>query len=570
VRGELAEVRAEHLRFSLDEAREFFGGRLGTPLSEQDVHRLLARTEGWAAGLQLAALRLKDRADPSAFIERFTGADWHIVNYLGEEVLTSQPPRVRDFLLLTSVLNRMCAPLCNALTGRPDGAELISEIHRANLFLIPLDDEHRWFRYHHLFAGLLRHELSRTAPEKPSALHQRAAQWYADNGDAAEAIGHAIASGDVPLSRRLVAAHWRQHFNAGQLETVRRWLDALPAELVAVDASLSAARVWVALDTGRLEEVGAALDAAEASGPPDTHLMVLRALHMYKTGDVGGAAGRLQEISPSADDPFIATVHRLVQGISSMWLGDADRARELLAEAARRAEGDGNRLAYIYAEGCLALLAANHGDLDLADSLVLDAESAVGQTLSDSHFVAMFPALAGARLAARRGDWTGAERAAAAAVELGRRGAGRVELAAALLTASAIFRTSPPAAATRDPNGMPAACDEDGRDPGALVGEARGIVRHCPDPGPVVAIWLADEQRAEAVRTRQEGLIEPLTDRELTILRLLPAPTPQRELASALFVTPNTLKTHLRAIYRKLGAESRGDAVIRARERGLI
>jgi LuxR family maltose regulon positive regulatory protein len=155
-------------------------------------------------------------------------------------------------------------------------------------------------------------------------------------------------------------------------------------------------------------------------------------------------------------------------------------------------------------------------------------------------------------------------------VELGRRGAGRVELAAALLTASAIFRTSPPAAATRDPNGMPAACDEDGRDPGALVGEARGIVRHCPDPGPVVATWLADEQRAEAVRTRQEGLIEPLTDRELTILRLLPAPTPQRELASALFVTPNTLKTHLRAIYRKLGAESRGDAVIRARERGLI
>ena len=477
---------------------------------------------------------------------------------------------MRDFLLLTSVLNRMCAPLCNALTGRPDGAELISEIHRANLFLIPLDDEHRWFRYHHLFAGLLRHELSRTAPEKPSALHQRAAQWYADNGDAAEAIGHAIASGDVPLSRRLVAAHWRQHFNAGQLETVRRWLDALPAELVAVDASLSAARVWVALDTGQLEEVGAALDAAEASGPPDTHLMVLRALHMYKTGDVGGAAYRLQEISPSADDPFIATVHRLVQGISSMWLGDADRARELLAEAARRAEGDGNRLAYIYAEGCLALLAVNHGDLDLADSLVLDAESAVGQTLSDSHFVAMFPALAGARLAARRGDWAGAERAAAAAVELGRRGAGRVELAAALLTASAIFRTSPPAAATRDPNGMPAACDEDGRDPGALVGEARGIVRHCPDPGPVVAIWLADEQRAEAVRTRQEGLIEPLTDRELTILRLLPAPTPQRELASALFVTPNTLKTHLRAIYRKLGAESRGDAVIRARERGLI
>src|SRR5436190_17703957 len=302
VRGELGELRAEQLRFSLDEAREFFGNRLGTQLPEQDVHRLVARTEGWAAGLQLAALRLKDRADPSAYIERFTGADWHIVNYLGEEVLTSQPPRVREFLLVTSVLNRMCAPLCDALTGRDDGADLIGEVNRANLFLIPLDDERRWFRYHHLFGGLLRHELAHTAPEQPSALHRRAAQWYADNGDATEAIGHAISSGDVPLSRRLVAAHWRQHFNAGQLETVRRWLDALPAERVAMDASLSAARVWVALDTGRLEEVGAALDAAETSGPPDTQLMVLRALHRYKTGDVADAAHRLQEIALSAGD----------------------------------------------------------------------------------------------------------------------------------------------------------------------------------------------------------------------------------------------------------------------------
>ncbi len=567
VRGDLAELRAEDLRFSIDEAREFVGDRLGTGLPERDVRRLLARTEGWAAGLQLAALRLRDRADPSAFIERFTGADWHIVNYLGEEVLVSQPPRVREFLLVTSVLNRMCAPLCDALTGRADGAELISEIHRANLFLIPLDDERRWFRYHHLFGGLLRHELARTAPEQPSALHKRAAEWYEGNDDAAEAIGHAIASGDDSLSGRLVSAHWRQHFNAGQLETVRRWLDALPAELVAGDASLSAARVWVALDRGRLEEVGAALDAAEASGPPDTHLIVLRALHMYKTGDVGSAAGLLQEISPSADDPFVATVHRLVQGISSMWLGDADRAGELVAEAVRRAEGDGNRLAYIYAEGCLALLAVNRGDFVLADSLVLDAQSAVGQTLSDSHFVAMFPALAGARLGLKRADWAGARRAAAAAVELGRRGAGRVELAAALLTAAAVGTICPPPGT---PGSAAEAPDAVHIDPGAMLGEARGIVRHCADPGPLVTTWLAEEQRAEAMRTRQEGLIEPLTDRELTILRLLPAPSTLRELASELFVAPNTLKTHLRAIYRKLGVESRQEAVIRAHDRGLI
>jgi LuxR family transcriptional regulator, maltose regulon positive regulatory protein len=253
-------------------------------------------------------LRLRDRPDRSDFIERLTGADWHIVNYLGEEVLATQPAEVREFLLATSVLNRMCAPLGDALTGRADGTGLISEIYRANLFLVPLDDEHRWFRYHHLFGGLLRHELARTAPDRPPVLHQRAAQWYADHGDVAEAIGHAIASGDGALSERLVAAHWRQSFNAGQLETVRMWLDALPAEFVSADASLSAARVWVALDTGRLEEVGAALDAAETSVPQDIQLMVLRALQMYKAGDVGGAAARLREISPSADDP--SRLHR--------------------------------------------------------------------------------------------------------------------------------------------------------------------------------------------------------------------------------------------------------------------
>ena len=560
VLGDLAELRAEDLRFSAAEALEFFSDRLGPQLSERDVLRVLARTEGWAAGLELAALQLRGRSDPAAFIQRFTGADWHIVNYLGEEVLASQPPEVREFLLVTSVLNRMCAPLCDALTGRTDGAELISEIYRANLFVIPLDDERRWFRYHHLFGGLLRHELARTSPGRPAVLHQRAAHWYAEHDDATEAIGHAIASGNDVLSSTLVAAHWLRTFNIGQLETVRTWLDALPAELVATDASLAAARVLIALDTGRLEEVSAALDTAEASGPPDTRLMFLRALHMYKTGDMGGAAARLREISPSTDDAFIATVHQLVLGMTSMWLGDTDHAWELLAEAARRAEDDNNHLAYLCAAGYQALLAVNRGDLALADSLVGDAESAVGRTLSDSHFVAMFPALARARLELRHADWAGAWRAATTAVERGRHGGGRVELAAALLTAAAAGRIYPDAATDQ-------AADVH---LGALVGEARGMLRHCADPGPLVTMWLAEEQRAEAARTRQQGLFEPLTDRELTILRMLPTSASLRELAADLFVTLNTLKTHLRAIYRKLGAESREEAVIRAREGGLI
>lgn len=561
VRGELAEIRAEQLQFSVGEAGQFFHGRLGAALAEHDVHKLVTRTEGWAAGLQLAALRLADRADPAALIDRFTGADRHIVDYLCDEVLDMQPPRIREFLLATSVLDRLCAPLCDALTGRADGEELIGEVHRANLFLIPLDDERRWFRYHHLFGELLRHELAAAAAERPALLHKRAAGWYARHGDAAEAVRHALASGDFTLTQQLIAAHWRQHLNAGHLETVRMWLDALPPELVASDASLSAARVWAALDTGRLEEAGAALDAAEISGEPDDHLVVLRALHRYKSGDVAGAARRLGEISVSADDQFVVTEHRLVLGVSLLWLGDFGRAREMLAEAARRAEADSNSLAYIYAQGCRALLAENRGDLPLAESLVRDSESAIAHRLGDVHFVVMFPRVARARAAAARGDWAGAQEAAASAVELGRRGAGRVELAAALLTAASVSQPARPGFLTAD--------SADGGT-AALVSEARGIVRHCPDPGPLIGSWLAVAERAQAAASRRDGMAAPLTDRELAILRMLPGPTPQRELASALFVTPNTLKTHLRAIYRKLGAESRSEAVIRGRERGLL
>jgi hypothetical protein len=234
------------------------------------------------------------------------------------------------------------------------------------------------------------------------------------------------------------------------------WLDALPAELVATSASLSAARVWVALDTGRLEEVGAALDAAEISVPPDTQLMVLRALQLYKAGDVGGAAAR--------------------------------------------AEDDGNRLAYIYAEGCRALLAVNRGDLVLADSLGVAAESAVGQALSDSHFVAMFPALARAWLGIERADWTGARQAAGLAVELGRRGAGRVELAAALLTAAKASRIGPDA-------------HDRGVDPGALMGEARDQAAGAAAVGPLRDLGPALDRVGPMPYTAFQAILDPFAPR---------------------------------------------------------
>ena len=168
VGGAMVEIRTDQLHFTVPEATELLNDRLGLALAGPDVTLLVSRTEGWAAGLQLAAMRLDDRTDRSAFISRFSGADRHVVDYLGEEVLANQPPDMLDFLLWTSVLGRLCGPLCAAVTGRPDSAELLEAGYRANLFLIPLDAERHWFRYHQLFRDILRIELARTAPAEPA------------------------------------------------------------------------------------------------------------------------------------------------------------------------------------------------------------------------------------------------------------------------------------------------------------------------------------------------------------------------------------------------------------------
>jgi LuxR family maltose regulon positive regulatory protein len=568
VRGQLVEMRAEHLGFTADEAEELLNDRLGLGLARADVERLVTRTEGWAAALQLAALRLREHADPAAFVAAFSGADRHLVDYLGDEVLAAQPPQVRRFLLRTSVLDRFSAPLCDAVTGGTDGVQRLADVMRANLFLIRLDDEDRWFRYHHLFGGLLRHELERTDPDAVPDLRRRAARWHAAGGDLAEAVGYALAAGDVPLSAELIAAGWRRQFNAGQWATVQAWLRALPADVVRADPALSQAQVWLALDNGRLDEAAAVLDAAQSAAPGDVQLRLLAALRTYKSGDLGGAAAALAALDlDGTTDPFVVTVHRLLCGLVALWSGAGDEADAALAAAARLAAADGNRLAEIYAVGCRALVAVNRDDLDGAGRLIDQAELAVRESLADAHFIAGFPLLARARLELRRGDLVGAGQAASGALELARRGAGRGEVAAALLTAALVERH------TVERHTAEQHTAEHAAQAGSWAVQARAVLQECPDPGPVLESWLAGEQRAALYQREPRPAAEAvaaLTERELAILRLLPGSATQRQLAATLFVTPNTLKTHLRAVYRKLGVESRADAVLRGREAGLL
>ena len=269
-RGQLAELRAADLRFSQDEADALLREAIGPHLSKADVAALTTRTEGWAAGLQLAALSLGGHADVAGFVATFSGSHRYVLDYLTEEVLELQTESVRVFLLETSVLNRLSGELCDAVTGRTGGQAMLEALERANLFLVPLDEVRGWWRYHQLFADLLRARLQRQDPERAVQLHRNAAAWHDKHGLADEAVRHALDAGDLTWAARLMERHIDALHMRSEGETLQRWRSALPADLVASRPRLLLADGRMALLTGRLDTVEASADAAErawASAP---------------------------------------------------------------------------------------------------------------------------------------------------------------------------------------------------------------------------------------------------------------------------------------------------------------
>ena len=231
-RGELTELRAADLRFTPDEAAAFLNEVMGLDLSAADVAALETRTEGWIAGLQLAALSMQEREDVSGFIKAFAGDDRYIVDYLVEEVLQRQTERVRSFLLQTSILDRLSGPLCDAVTGREDGKGTLEALERGNLFVVPLDDKRQWYRYHHLFADVLRAHSMEGQPDRLSALRRRAAAWFEERGMATEAIEQARAASDHETVARLLAANFEELLRIGHYSSISSWSASLPEEMV--------------------------------------------------------------------------------------------------------------------------------------------------------------------------------------------------------------------------------------------------------------------------------------------------------------------------------------------------
>jgi LuxR family transcriptional regulator, maltose regulon positive regulatory protein len=549
-RDEIVEVGALQLRFSDVEAAAYLTG-LGLGLEAAQIADIQQRTEGWAAGLQLAGLSLRGRPERDDLLEALAGDSRQIRDYLVAEVLEHADPQLRRFLLHTAVLDRMSAGLCDAVTGSGGSATRLAELERRNLFVVALDRRRRWYRYHHLFAEFLREQLAAEEPGATAVLHARASEWLAAEGQVAEAIEHAIAAGDEGRTADLVAAHWLTFFNDGWLATVSRWLDALPRDVVAADRRLWLARAWTALDHGQLEEVEPWLaTASEREGWTE----VLRALHRFKTGDVGAAA-RAAIAEEDGADVFRRTVARCVIGVTAYWRARYADARAALAEAARLAAADRNALAHQYAVGYLALDAAEHEGAAAALALMAQREPEVQrEPQADEHFTAMMGHLARGRAHELEGLLREAEVELARAAELSRRGAGLVEQAAAALAHARVLAALGRRASARE-----------------RMAQARELLSRCADAGTLGrAVAEAEHAPGLAAPRAPAAAGEALSERELGVLRLLHSELSLREIGAELYLSHNTIKTHARNIYLKLGAAGRDEAVARARERGLL
>jgi LuxR family transcriptional regulator, maltose regulon positive regulatory protein len=379
-RGQLTELRAADLRFTPEEAAALLRQVAAAPgaarpdarLPDAVAAALAARTEGWAAGLQLAGLSLRGQDDVDGFVDAFTGSHRYVLDYLAEEVLERQPGGIREFLLETSVLERLSAELCDAVTGRSGSQALLEQIERAGLFTVPLDEVRGWWRYHHLFADLLRARLQAEQPGGVLQLHRNAAAWYDGHDMADDAIRHAVAAGEMAWAARLIEQHFDELFYLrGEGATVQRWLSALPADLVQTRPRLLLAQALLASYDGRMETVEPLLDAAEQA-------YVGAAEELFEP-TVGRAGSMLVNV------PALIAIRR---GFLAQLRGDAEETAAFASRALAESK-EGEWLLSSTARGYLAMAARLRGRLVEAErafaSSIAGGQEAGQPTLTGWH-----------------------------------------------------------------------------------------------------------------------------------------------------------------------------------------
>jgi len=382
--NQLTEIRARDLRLSTADAERFLCEVIGLSLSPADVRALEAKTEGWIVGLQLAGLSIRDRADPSEFIAHLSGSHRYILSYLTEEVLARQSQEIQDFLLQTAILDRLSADLCDAVTGRLDSRAVLEQLHRANLFLIALDDEGQWYRYHRLFADLLRNAQHRLPDEKRIDLHRRASQWYADAGGEegaflGEAMHHALAAQDYALAVDLLEKHASQRIMRGYAKTVHGWVQAIPAAWASQSPRTDLAFAWMHLlrgaydqaipYLGRLEGFFIASRAGEGIVQAlEAEWLVLRSLLLDMQGQVAEALAlttHALDLAPQQDSR-VRSLAYFAQATAYVAMDEYELAVDAYRMAIEHGRAADNLVAEMMSTSGLAQLAFEHGQLHLA------------------------------------------------------------------------------------------------------------------------------------------------------------------------------------------------------------
>jgi LuxR family transcriptional regulator, maltose regulon positive regulatory protein len=560
--GELFELRAADLAFTEAETTELFGGAFGLDLGPDSIATLQARTEGWPAGIYLAFLSIRGVSDPEAALVEFGGSSRHVVDYLTEVVLDSETDEHRSFLLETSILERMCVPLCDSVTGTRDSARVLDEIERANLFLVPLDDRREWFRYHHLFAELLRDELRRRQGDTVPVLHHRACAWFESAGDVDEAIHHAIAGGDLETAATLVTTHWLAYLNSGRLATLAGWLEAFPRDVVRADARLSLVEAWVLSIVGDADEARQALAVAQeatfdgelpdGSGTVEEGVTLLRSTWAWSNVGAMLAAARSAYLTESRRESLWQPLAAVNLGWALVLSGETNEAVPPLEHAVALAPRHEWWIAAADARCLLAKTALAAGELAEAERWISEAvDLARKHGFAGLPHVGYYHVVMGALLA-RRGEFGPADDAIRLGLEQMRGQTDSLLIADGLLEGALVHRALGARTQAR-----------------AMLAEASAAIENCPDAG-MLTQRVGEVARKLATAHGRAVSGSVLTERELEVLRLLDEGLTKREVASTLFVSYSTIHSHTKSIYRKLDGTSRDEVLERARGLGLI
>lgn len=550
VAGHLAELRAADLRFFEDEAAGLLDQRSPFTTPADHVQVLCERTEGWAAGLVLARLSLAASDDRAAFVETFRGDDRLVVDYLTDEFLAQTSEEDQSRLLATSVLHELTGPLVDAVCATTDGATWLADLAARNQLVIGLGRSSQWYRYHHLLRDVLRMKAATSLPI--ADLLRRAGEWHRTSGNLDRAAEHFLEAGDLDSAADVIATHSMHLLNLGQLGTVSGYLDRLGS---AVDTHLRCGCIagWIHAVMGRFDDAERSLQQLRSldSTESDDQLWpgLIAGLAVMVHLGRGNVASAIAEASKSPATTEATQTFTLGQAFC--WGGLSVEASTHLQRARTLAERNNDQFALTGVPAIEAVVAMESGDKTRARQL---ADETIAVIERQRVPPGLHAALANSLIARTSDDRTTAVAAAWQAVHLARETPGLLTAGYALAGAADVL-----------------CLQDDPRGP-ALVSEARVIIDRCPDPGVVGRYLSRVEARHQLAAPAPDtpGLIEDLTDREHAVLRYLPAPMSQREIASELFVSLNTVKTHCKAIYRKLGVGDRKAAVQAARELGLL